>query len=42
MHDDNGRGWALSIAIVALPSYATRPPVLAANARAMIGELPAA
>ena len=34
-----GRGWALSIALIQLPYYATRNPPLAANARYVISEV---
>lgn len=36
---ERGRGWALSIALVALPYYQTRSPVLASNSRYVIGQL---
>jgi aminoglycoside phosphotransferase (APT) family kinase protein len=34
-----GRGWALSVGLIALPYYRSTNPVLAANARHTIGEL---
>ncbi len=34
-----GRGWALSIALIQLPSYRTTNPALAANSRHVIGEV---
>lgn len=34
-----GRGWALSVALVALPYYETRSPVLAAASRYVIGQV---
>ena len=36
---ERGRGWALSIALIALPYYHHTNPVLAANARHVIGEV---
>ena len=36
---ERGRGWALSIALIALPYYQHTNPVLAANARHVIGEI---
>jgi aminoglycoside phosphotransferase (APT) family kinase protein len=39
---DRGRGWALSVALIALPYYDTTNPVLADSARHVIGEVLAA
>jgi aminoglycoside phosphotransferase (APT) family kinase protein len=36
---ERGRGWALSIALIQLPYYHRTNPVLAANARHVIGEV---
>jgi aminoglycoside phosphotransferase (APT) family kinase protein len=36
-----GRGWALSITLIQLPYYRHTNPVLAANARYVIEEVPA-
>jgi aminoglycoside phosphotransferase (APT) family kinase protein len=36
-----GRGWALSMALIQLPSYLHTNPGIAANARYVIGQVPA-
>jgi aminoglycoside phosphotransferase (APT) family kinase protein len=36
---DRGRGWALSVALIQLPYYETRSPVLAAGARYTLNEV---